>query len=239
MKKSNFSSKAGSISRQQLIKRSGSISISAKEDLSLLQKYGITPEILASLDEKIVNLKNANYLEDVMLKRTTLTNLRDLKAMELSESIGLVRSQLSFLDLSEEHAKSSVLNSKLSGLGVEDLLTLGQKTRNLLRDEQADLAIYGVTPERVTAFETLVNEFETLHHAQSHTNVTLNNYTSERLKTKSELFQLVWFVAKVGKSYWLRKDKSRYGDYVLHKHKAPPAINTAETEVVEMNATNF
>ena len=230
MKKSLLITKAGNISRPQLMERSNSISLSAKRDIIELTPYGVTPELLVTIDDKAKQLKEMQFAESVMGKRVSLTGTRNSDGENLKESIGLVRSQLSLLEFTEGEVKESVLYSKLSGLNIEQLEILGLKTLDLLKEKQTELAVFGITEESITSFETLVNKYIDSHHAQANTSDYLNNYTADRSKEKSELFKLISFVSKVGKAYWLRKDKARSGDYVLYKRKAPPKKNGEATE---------
>ena len=222
--------RAGSVSRPHLMERSNSISISAKRDITELTPFGVTSEILLRVDELAERIAKANFVEDAMRKRVSLTKTRNSDGENLKEGIGLVRSQLSLLEFAEGEAKESVLHSKLSGLTIDQLELLGLKTLNLLKEKQTELAVYGITEESITSFETLVNNFINSHHAQSNTSDYLNNHTSDRSKEKAELFKLVYFVSKVGKSYWLRKDKTRYGDYVIHKRKYSSEMSGETTQ---------
>ena len=239
MKYNNFN--VTGISRQHLSDRSKSISASAKRDITELQAFGVTLEVLTSLDEKRENLRKADFVKDVMAKRKDLTLLRTIKGEALLERIGLTRSQLSLFELNEDVAEKSVLHTKISNLSVEELLNLGQETRNFLRDNQLVLATYGITEESVTTFDTLVNEYEALHNEQTQTTIWMNNYTSDRLKTKSELLNITNFVSSVGKAYWKRKDKSRYGDYVLNKQKSSSSNSgqTIEQETATTTVNSF
>lgn len=227
-------------SRQQLLEKSESISKSAKRDLLVFQEHGITAKYLKNLDAKRVEFEKTIQHSSVIGNHKQITNLRNLKFADLKDEVRMTRSLLSLYQASEGKAEYAVLNSKLSNLSVAGLLNLGEQTVQFLEQNKSELTIYGFSDEKIAAFNTLLEEFRAIHYEQSNEMTNVDNQTKDRSDLKSELYKMVYFISSVGKAHWLRKDKTRYGDYVLQKRKhSPPTSNETQDETATTTVNSF
>ena len=140
---------------------------------------------------------------------------------------------------SNSQAEYAVLRKGLSNLKIYELIAIGEDTASLLSKKVDEVALFGLTAEKIEDFKNKVLELSSLYHNREAMKTNLNNITQERIQLKSELFKLLRFVSRVGKAYWKRQNPAIYGDYVLSKHKSPPQQEVAQTNEDEMQASNF
>jgi len=229
MKTKNKVNETG-VSRQQLLGRRNSISTSAKRDILVLQPFGITTEFLANLEAKAKEFETVKSHAEVLREQKELTASRNYKIDEFIEANNILRSQLCLFNGIDGTITYSVLNRSLNPWDIDGLINTGEDTLQLMKASLAEIATYGVNQARVDIYSTLLDELRNIHYAQVYKMSTVDNETTDRTALKAELYKMIYFLSNVGKAYWLKKDKARYGDYVLNKKASPPTSLKATTE---------
>ena len=219
---------------------------SATRDIELLTAFGVTPEYLANLESKTNLLDQSLKFKEQQADKKQVTGKRNKNAKGFKISTKRLIAQLEFVYSPETEDYDTIFSTKLAHINPKGLINLGGNILHVLSKPNEDLALYGVTAERIAKYEEEVNELKSSFEEQIHETSTFSIDTQKRLELKSEVFKLMRFVSRVGKAYWTRSNKGFYNDYVLRKTKSPPS--TAQTEItgsestpegVEILASNF
>ena len=241
MEKLNYSIGSG-LSHQALIVAGELLLENANRDMNVLSSEGLTTNLLDQFTTKLTALiDNKSTHGTYVADRKESTQLVKVKSVEVISIIERLRAQVRLIYSKKTGRNSAIFSKGLSNLNPEQLIKIAEETIVILQENAEEVAIYGVTTEKVAQFETLVGEFFELHKTQSLKTKNLNNYTEDRIELRSEVYQLLDYISGIGRAYWKRNKKSRYDDYVIRKMKAPPktASNQTTTEEVATTATSF
>ena len=229
-----------------LVARSRSTVKSATRDIEFLTAYGVTPGYLANLESKTNLLDNFLQFKEQQADKKQVTGKRDKKAKKFKISTKRLIAQLEFVYSPETEDYDTIFSTKLAKITPKGLMELGGNILYVLSKPNENLALYGVTTERIAEFEAEWNELKALYEEQVYETSSFSIQTQKRNELKSEVYKLLRFVSRIGKTYWTIANKGYYNNYVLHKTKSPP--NTAQTELtgsvqtpegVEILASNF
>lgn len=218
MKKNDYFNNG--ISLRQLISQSEKIAEYAERDLELLQKYGVTAPLIANLKAKALALEVKSTYSDDLSSQKVLTVQRDASIKEVTESIDILRKQLSLIFSKETGHNDALFTRPMSSLTVDDFVNLADETLSAIKNSASEIEIYGVTAEIISDFESQVENLKAVHGVQFREAAAFSNSTKERSELREELFKLMHYIANIGRAYWKKKNLTVSKNYVIRKKSA-------------------
>ena len=217
------------ISLRQLIIQSEKIAEYAERDLELLQKHGVTAPLIADLKARASALEEKSTHGDDLSLQKVLTVQRNASIKEVTESIDILRKQLSLIFSKETGRNDALFTRAMSTLTVDDFVNLADGTLNAIKKSASEIEIYGVTAEMISDFESQVENLKAVHGVQFREVAAFSNSTKERSELREELFKLMHYIANIGRAYWKKKNLTVSKNYVIRK-KSVSIPKTEDTD---------
>lgn len=218
LKKSNSGS---GISHRDVVTVSVNVAKCARRDLIFLGEMGVTVERLTKWEADIEALNSIPSYKDTTAKKAIVTKKRNLSEDELVVSVKRLRSQLYFIFSKEAGDYQTLFSKSLNKLSLNELINTGFDMLEAFKVvPEEELSLCGVTPERIAKFETEVKALQLNSEDQQLKTGLINNKTDERADLKSDVFNTLQFVCRIGKAYWTTKNPGLYSDYVISKQKS-------------------
>lgn len=213
------------------------IAMFAKDDVDVMSKLGVTEALLTVWLENAQTLLNVVPHSHRRSTKALVTKDRNSSVAQLVQLIKELRSQLLFVYSPEDDKFNPALKTTLNSRNFSLVAEVAKLISNLIKQSEEDLTIYGITPERVTELEALTLEISNLEAEQKYKTKRLTDFTHERNELKGEVVRTLKIVSQIGKTYWLKRDKSKYDNYVIQKARAQASAQAIVPEAQDLAAS--
>ena len=220
-----------------------------KADIADLAEFGVTMEKVtafkAQSDEFELILPDEVYLSVI----TGAVEEKNAKAAELKEEIRVNYTRV-VARWGENSVEARSLGMKgMNELSESELFAFARRFQVLLGRYQPNLVDYGLTPEKLLAFETLTDEFEIAMGNVNDKMLERDAATKARVEKGNALYEQIVKYTEFGKRAFANTDPAKYNEYVIYSPSAGPLKpptglkylieqNTVVWDAVE-NATSY
>jgi len=228
MKKNYFHNNGLSFS--QFVLRCKNILTIAKRDLGVLNRYGVTLELLTSLEQKLDLLKDSsNYVLDVEARKGLIIERKQLQK-QLMYEIALIRKQLGLAFEKGTSGYDVLFSKNLRNKSVDTFASTIVNFVRILEGNSEKLAQYNFTTERLAELSDLVSNFIDLYEQISGVHHFFKESASNRSDEREEINKLVRYIAGIGKTYWQQRNSVYCAEYnISRKLVAPTATDSDES----------
>ena len=203
----------------------------AKQDAILLAPLGVTPELITDFETKINALIAIPKHQFVLGEKSKTTIERDESIAIVQQTIKELRSQAMFVESLTIGEHNATFNVSLYNADAGKTIDIASLMLTVLNKTKEDLTQYGITAERITQFETQINDLISKTVNQEEKTVALNDSTSERNAIRAEVTSLLKFVSQMGQVYWGSKQKTKRDNYVVIRNSPPNSVSISEPSV--------
>lgn len=218
------------------------VSNNAKLDINELSPLGVTAELLSQLDENIVSLIAVPKHQYVVGEKSKTTIERNDSVAIVEQTAKELRTQTMFVESISTGEHKATFSVSLYRADAKKMIDIASLMLNVLKNSTEDLTLYGITPERISLFESQINDLISKTVTQEQETIGLNDTTSERHAIRAKVTKLLKFVSESGKVYWLKKQKTKWDNYVVTKsppNSAAVAEPTTESSQTDNSESNF
>ncbi len=224
MKRNYFHNNGLSLSQTTL--RGMNILTSAKRDFEVLNPYGVTLELLTSVEQKLEILKQISNHELDAASRKELVFERNRQRKQLQKKIALVQKQLFFAFEKGTSGYDVLFSSSLSNVKLEKFVNAINNFVFILQENSQKLVQYNFTAERFAELLDLVTNFITLHEQISGVHHSFRESAAERSMQREEMFRILRYIAAIGRTYWKDRNPILSAQYnISRKSIAPDATD--------------
>ena len=234
------------LSYDALVVRSTSIIQNAEQDTIILSSMGVTPEFLTNFKEQVTALAGLKKHRAVVSLKALTTAERNNTIDDIFVDYKRIVSQLFLVFSADVEEHKAILKKGLSDLKPMELVAAASNLLTVLKETDENIALYGVTPERIASFEALITELKNDASVLQIKTEGVSVEAQKRNELKLEVAKMLEFVSRIGKAYWTKADKANYNRYVIHKPKSPPVVeapasngNTAPQADTQISASEF
>ena len=189
---------------------------SAERDAAALADLGITPLVIQAVKDArtaFADTPNDAFLMGDMMNATQAKNaLRKDLSHSTRHITGLAK--IRFGEASGTYAKFD--NKELSRQTDNDLVRTCRGVLRATNAYAAELLADGITPTKITEYETLLANFDNAIDDQQEAIKNRDQSVRERIALGNALYALVVNLAAKGKLCWIDVNEALYNDYVIY-----------------------
>lgn len=189
---------------------------SAQRDATELAEYGVLPATLAAITAArtaFVAAPSDEFLMGAMMNATQTKNeLRDQVLYHCRQIAD--RAKIRFGESSGTYAQFAT--TALSKQNDNDLVRVARSVAYAANAYAAELLEEGITPVKITDFETLVANFDAAIDTKRRAIKNRDQSVIQRITLGNELYELVSKLAAKGKLCWIDRNEALYNDYVIY-----------------------
>ena len=191
-----------------------------KADIADLAEFGVTMEKVtafkAQSDEFELILPDEVYLSVI----TGAVEEKNAKAAELKEEIRVNYTRV-VARWGENSVEARSLGMKgMNELSESELFAFARRFQVLLGRYQPNLVDYGLTPEKLLAFQTLTDEFEIAMGNVNDKMLERDAATKARVEKGNALYEQIVKYTEFGKRAFANTDPAKYNEYVIYTPSA-------------------
>jgi len=227
-----------SMSYAKLIQLGDKSILNIERDKAMLLPYGITPEWVVDLSDKIVRLKNTKTDEELMYDVSLRVETRNATRESITDKLRtiIIKAQNTFPAGKARYRLFAV--GALDSLKVENFYRISKR---IWRAATGLLDDFGnkITQQELDDLNTEIvaydSQIEDVEAAIQHR----SEATEDRLELANQIYSLVTEAMDYGKDYWRDRNEAKHNDYIIYGSKS----NTQPPPTVEKNraldTTNF
>ncbi len=206
----------GGLSFREFINRSKNVCASAERDLSELERVGVKPELLSRLKVMVTELETETTFALDSAEGKVLTAKRNEKKLVLLDEIDLLKQQLCYVFAKGTDNYDAIFGKSLSKVKLNEFV---DSIKNIVEALERNVALtteYGVDEERVNYFASLVLNYLMLFENKLLHKHDFKLSASNRSSKREDAYELLSYIARIGKAYWKRKDAARAAQYRIN-----------------------
>ncbi len=125
-------------------------------------------------------------------------------------------------------------------MNVKEFLNHTNDILKVLKENKEALVEYNFEDADITAFADDITTLTQLEKEREQAEISFNNDTFARSEARRVTYELLYFIASMGRVYWKRKNPAKSQDYILNRRKTKKKENEEDTttEIEEMEIVN-
>lgn len=213
----------------------------SERDLPLLLPYGITLEKIQKLRSMADDLTDTKSNKILQAQKKVKTKNKDNYQEYFVDKLSIVKTQLSGLFNHNNATYDTVFTKPHADLKTKDFLTHLKDIFYILTENKEALVEYHFTETELTAFQSDIDSLTRLEKEREQAEISFNNDTFARSEARRITYELLYYIASMGRVYWKRKNPAMSQDYIISrnsKKKKTIATVQSNTESVDMEIVN-
>lgn len=146
---------------------------------------------------------------------TDATQTKDALAAGLKSQARIIRNMAEIKWTTKSGRYRSYGFDDMDGLNDNNLVRLGRRIITVATDQEADLASEGFTPAMLTAFTSVVDDFDDSVDNKIDVEKERDIAQQDRVEAGNELYGFLDKYCSIGKSMWF-SDPAKFNDYVIY-----------------------
>jgi len=233
--------KNGGLSFVNLIATCGNVSDFAERDLTHLISCGVTMEKITELRTKAYQLTDDNSNVILQAQKKMKTKNRDNSLYYFVDKLDIVKKQFAKVFNVEDSVYDNMFRKPHSDMNVKEFLNHTNDILKVLKENKEALVAYNFVESDITAFENDITNLTQLEKEREQAEISFNNDTFARSEARKITYDLLYYIASMGKVYWKRKNPAKSQDYNISRKKTKKKTSgegVTTSEDVNMEVVN-